>query len=262
MRKLLSILVILVTFSASQARADEGMWLLPLIDKLNIGTMTEMGLKLTAEDIYSINQASLKDAIVIFGGGCTGEIVSPQGLLLTNHHCGYGAIQRLSSVENDYLNNGFWAMSKEEELPSQGLSVTFLVRIEDVSERVLSKTSPDMTEAARREAVMAESSAITAEATKDTHYNARVQPFYSGNQYFLLVYEAYSDVRLVGTPPNSIGKFGHDTDNWMWPRHTRRLQRLQGIYESRRQAGTVLKRQCPPQTEALPPGIDKKPAEG
>ena len=220
MRKLLSILVILVTFSASQARADEGMWLLPLIDKLNIGTMTEMGLKLTAEDIYSINQASLKDAIVIFGGGCTGEIVSPQGLLLTNHHCGYGAIQRLSSVENDYLNNGFWAMSKEEELPSQGLSVTFLVRIEDVSERVLSKISPDMTEAARREAVMAESSAITAEATKDTHYNARVQPFYSGNQYFLLVYEVYSDVRLVGTPPNSIGKFGHDTDNWMWPRHT------------------------------------------
>ncbi len=220
MRKLLSILVILVTISASQARADEGMWLLPLIDKLNIGTMTEMGLKLTAEDIYSINQASLKDAIVIFGGGCTGEIVSAQGLLLTNHHCGYGAIQRLSSVENDYLNNGFWAMSREEELPSQGLSVTFLVRIEDVSERVLSKISPDMTEAARREAVMAESSAITAEATKETHYNARVQPFYSGNQYFLLVYEVYSDVRLVGTPPNSIGKFGHDTDNWMWPRHT------------------------------------------
>ena len=220
MRKLLSILVILVTFSASQARADEGMWLLPLIEKLNIGTMTEMGLKLTAEDIYSINQASLKDAIVIFGGGCTGEIVSPEGLLLTNHHCGYGAIQRLSSVENDYLNNGFWAMSREEELPSQGLSVTFLVRIEDVSERVLSKTSADMTEAARREAVMAESSAITAEATKETQYNARVQPFYSGNQYFLLVYEVYSDVRLVGTPPNSIGKFGHDTDNWMWPRHT------------------------------------------
>jgi len=220
MRKLLAILVILVTFSASQARADEGMWLLPLIEKLNIGTMTEMGLKLTAEDIYSINQASLKDAIVIFGGGCTGEIVSPQGLLLTNHHCGYGQIQNHSTVEHDYLNNGFWAMSKEEELPNPGLSVTFLVRIEDVTARVLGKTNPDMTEAARREAIQAESAAITAEATKGTHYNARVGAFYSGNQYFLLVYEVFSDVRLVGTPPNSIGKFGHDTDNWMWPRHT------------------------------------------
>ena len=220
MRKLLAILVILVTFSASQARADEGMWLLPLIEKLNIGTMTEMGLKLTAEDIYSINQASLKDAIVIFGGGCTGEIVSPQGLLLTNHHCGYGQIQNHSTVEHDYLNNGFWAMSKEEELPNPGLSVTFLVRIEDVTARVLGKTSPDMTEMARREAVQAESAAITAEAIKGTHYNARVGAFYSGNQYFLLVYEVFSDVRLVGTPPNSIGKFGHDTDNWMWPRHT------------------------------------------
>lgn len=220
MRKLLAILVILVTFSASQARADEGMWLLPLIEKLNIGTMTEMGLKLTAEDIYSINQASLKDAIVIFGGGCTGEIVSPQGLLLTNHHCGYGQIQNHSTVEHDYLNNGFWAMSKDEELPNPGLAVTFLVRIEDVTARVLGKTNPDMTEMARREAIQAESAAITAEAIKGTHYNARVGAFYSGNQYFLLVYEVFSDVRLVGTPPNSIGKFGHDSDNWMWPRHT------------------------------------------
>lgn len=216
----MAIIVILVTFSASQARADEGMWLLPLIEKLNIGTMTEMGLKLTAEDIYSINQASLKDAIVIFGGGCTAEIVSPQGLLLTNHHCGYGQIQNHSTVEHDYLNNGFWAMSKEEELPNPGLSVTFLVRIDDVTGRVLGKVKPDMTEAARREAIQAESSAISAEAIKETHYNARVQPFYGGNQYFLLVYEVYSDVRLVGTPPNSIGKYGHDTDNWMWPRHT------------------------------------------
>lgn len=216
----MAIIVILVTFSASQARADEGMWLLPLIEKLNIGTMTEMGLKLTAEDIYSINQASLKDAIVIFGGGCTAEIVSPQGLLLTNHHCGYGQIQNHSTVEHDYLNNGFWAMSKEEELPNPGLSVTFLVRIDDVTGRVLGKVKPDMTEAARREAIQAESSAISAEAIKETYYNARVQPFYGGNQYFLLVYEVYSDVRLVGTPPNSIGKYGHDTDNWMWPRHT------------------------------------------
>lgn len=220
MRKLIAITVILVTFSASQARADEGMWLLPLIEKLNIGTMTEMGFKLTAEDIYSINQASIKDAIVIFGGGCTAEIVSAQGLLLTNHHCGYGQIQSHSTVEHDYLNNGFWAMSKEEELPNPGLSVTFLVRIEDVTSRVLGKVNAEMTETERREAIQAESSAITAEATKGTHYNARVSSFYSGNQYFLLIYEVFSDVRLVGTPPNSIGKYGHDSDNWVWPRHT------------------------------------------
>jgi len=212
--------VTLVIFSATQARADEGMWLLPLIEKLNIGTMTEMGLKLSAEDIYSLNNASLKDAVVIFGGGCTGEIVSPEGLLLTNHHCGYRQIQSHSTVEHDYLNEGFWAMSKDEELPNPGLSVTFLVRIEDVSARVLGKTNPGMTEAERRDAVSDEGSAIAAEATKNTHYRAMVRPFYSGNQYFLLVYEIYSDVRLVGTPPNSIGKFGHDTDNWMWPRHT------------------------------------------
>jgi hypothetical protein len=220
MRKLFSLVIILLTLSGLKARADEGMWLLPLIEKLNIGTMTEMGLKLTAEDIYSLNHASMKDAVVIFGGGCTGEIVSPQGLLLTNHHCGYGQIQNHSSVEHDYLNNGFWAMSQEEELPNPGLSVTFLVRIEDVTTRVLGKITPEMTEAERAEAVDAESSAITAEAIKGTYYKARVAPFYGGNQYFLLIYEVYSDVRLVGTPPNSIGKYGQDTDNWMWPRHT------------------------------------------
>jgi hypothetical protein len=220
MRKFLSILIILVTFSGLRARADEGMWLLPLLEKLNIGTMTEMGLKLTAEDIYSLNQASLKDAVVIFGRGCTAEIVSPEGLLLTNHHCGYGQIQNHSTVEHDYLSNGFWAMSKEEELPNPGLSVTFLIRIEDVTGRVLGKLDDSMTESERRDAIRDESSVITAEATEGTDYNARVTPFYSGNQYFLLVYENYNDVRLVGTPPNSIGKFGHDTDNWMWPRHT------------------------------------------
>ena len=220
MRKFLSILIILVTFSGLRARADEGMWLLPLLEKLNIGTMTEMGLKLTAEDIYSLNQASLKDAVVIFGRGCTAEIVSPEGLLLTNHHCGYGQIQNHSTVEHDYLSNGFWAMSKEEELPNPGLSVTFLIRIEDVTGRVLGKLDDSMTESERRDAIRDESSVITAAATEGTDYNARVTPFYSGNQYFLLVYENYNDVRLVGTPPNSIGKFGHDTDNWMWPRHT------------------------------------------
>ena len=220
MRKLYATLIILAIISVPKLKADEGMWLLPLIEKLNIGTMTEMGLKLTAEDIYSINKASIKDAIVIFGGGCTGEIVSPQGLLFTNHHCGYGQIQSHSTVEHDYLTNGFWAMSKEEELPNPGLSVTFLVSIEDVTARVLGKVNDDMSDEARRQAVMTESSAITAEATKGTHYSARVSPFYSGNQYFLLVYESFSDVRLVGAPPSSIGKYGHDSDNWTWPRHT------------------------------------------
>lgn len=220
MRKFLSILVILLTLSGLRAKADEGMWLLPLLEKLNIGTMTEMGLKLTADDIYSLNHASLKDAVVIFGRGCTAEIVSPEGLVLTNHHCGYGQIQNHSTVEHDYLNNGFWAMSREEELPNPGLSVTFLIRIEDVTDRILGKLTDSMTESERQEAVSKESSLITAEAIEDGDYHASVTPFYSGNQYFLLVYEDYNDVRLVGTPPNSIGKFGHDTDNWMWPRHT------------------------------------------
>ncbi len=220
MKKLFSLVIIILTLSVSVARADEGMWLLPLLDKLNIGTMTEMGLKLTAEDIYSINKASMKDAIVIFGGGCTGEIVSPEGLLLTNHHCGYGQIQNHSTVEHDYLTNGFWAMTRDEELANPGLSVTFLVRIEDVTARMLSKVTPEMTETARAEALNAERTAITLEATKGTGYRAQVSSFYGGNQFFTLIYEIYSDVRLVGTPPNSIGKYGHDTDNWMWPRHT------------------------------------------
>jgi len=220
MKKLFTLVIIILTLSGSAARADEGMWLLPLLEKLNIGTMTEMGLKLTAEDIYSINHASMKDAIVIFGGGCTGEIVSPEGLLLTNHHCGYGQIQNHSTVEHDYLTNGFWAMNRDEELSNPGLSVSFLVSIEDVTERMLAKVNPGMTEAERTEALNEERTAITAEATKDSDYRAQVSSFYSGNQFFLLKYEIYSDVRLVGTPPNAIGKYGHDTDNWMWPRHT------------------------------------------
>ncbi len=220
MKRFLTLVTVLITLTGLKARADEGMWILPLLEKLNVGTMTDMGLKLSAEDIYSINKASMKDAIVIFGGGCTGEIVSAEGLLLTNHHCGYGSIQSHSTIEHDYLTNGFWAMTRGEELPNPGLSVSFLVRIEDVTGRVLGKVNSTMTEQERRDAVTAESTAITMEATKDTHYRARVQAFYGGNQYFLLVYEIYNDVRLVGTPPNSIGKYGHDTDNWMWPRHT------------------------------------------
>ena len=201
-------------------RADEGMWLLPLLEKLNIGTMTKMGLKLTAEDIYSLNHSSLKDAVVIFGGGCTGEIVSPEGLLLTNHHCGFSAIQEHSSVEHNYLDDGYWAQTKKDELPNPGLSVTFLVRMEDVSGKILPALSDTMSEQTRNQKIREISRQIVKEATDSTGYEASVRSFFAGNAYYLVVYEIYRDVRFVGTPPNAIGKFGGDTDNWMWPRHT------------------------------------------
>lgn len=220
MRKLLAVLVILLSGLGSRAKADEGMWLLPLLEKLNIGRMTELGLKLSAEDIYSLNQPSIKDAIIIFGGGCTGEIVSSQGLILTNHHCGYGQIQQHSSVEHDYLKDGFWAMSKEEELPNPGLSVTFLVRIEDVTDQILANVKTGMSETDRTAAINAARLAIEKKAQEGGNYRVQVGSFYGGNYFYLLVYERYTDVRLVGTPPQSIGKFGSDTDNWEWPRHT------------------------------------------
>ncbi len=211
-------LVSVLTFGS--LRADEGMWLLPLLQKLNIGTMQKMGCQLSADDIYSINHSSLKDAIVIFGGGCTAEIVSGEGLLLTNHHCGYDAIQQHSSVEHDYLEDGFWAKSRGEEIYTPDLKVTFLVRIEDVSDRVNARLNDSMTETERSDAIDAISDEITGEATKDTHYTADVESFYGGNNFYLLVYEVYNDVRMVGAPPSSIGKFGDETDNWVWPRHT------------------------------------------
>jgi len=220
MKKLAIILMIFFTGAGLKALPDEGMWLLPLIEKLNIGKMTELGLKLSAEDIYSVNKSSLKDAIVIFGGGCTGEIVSPQGLLLTNHHCGYGQIQAHSSLEHDYLKDGFWAMTREEELPNPGLSVTFLIRIEDVTDQVLATVKPGMSENERNTAINEARMAIQRKATDGTWYNATVASFYNGNQFYLFVYERFNDVRLVGAPPSAIGKFGFDTDNWEWPRHT------------------------------------------
>jgi hypothetical protein len=220
MKKLFAILVILILGFGFRVKADEGMWLLPLIEKLNMGKMTELGLKLSAEDIYSLNKASLKDAIVIFGGGCTGEIVSSQGLILTNHHCGYGSIQAHSSVEHDYLRDGFWAKTKEEELPNPNLSVTFLIRIEDVSAQVLANVKQGMSETERIAAINEARQSIEKKASEGTGYRASVGNFYSGNYFYLLIYERYTDVRLVGTPPQSIGKFGSDTDNWEWPRHT------------------------------------------
>jgi hypothetical protein len=220
MKKVFAILVILLLGFGFNARADEGMWLLPLIEKLNIGKMTELGLKLSAEDIYSLNKASLKDAIIIFGGGCTGEIVSSQGLILTNHHCGFSSIQANSSVEHDYLRDGFWAMSHEEELPNQALAVTFLLRIEDVTPQILANVKQGMSETDRTSAIVEARLAIEKKAAEGNKYRVQVSSFYGGNYFYLLVYERYNDVRLVGTPPISIGKFGSDTDNWEWPRHT------------------------------------------
>ena len=202
------------------AKADEGMWLPMLIQKYNFADMQSKGFKLTAEDIYSINQPSIKDAIVIFGGGCTGEVISPEGLLITNHHCGYGNIQSHSSIEHDYLTDGFWAMSRSEELPNPGLTVSFLVRMDDVTKDVLEGVTDKMTESQRVEQVKKNSEDISKKVTEGTHYSARVTPMFNGNQYFVFIYEVFTDVRLVGAPPSNVGKFGGDTDNWMWPRHT------------------------------------------
>ena len=220
MRKL-SILVLSLLLFCGKAAADEGMWLLPFLQQLNIKDMQAKGLKLSAEDIYSINNNSLKDAIIIFGGGCTGEIVSSQGLILTNHHCGYGAIQQHSSVENDYLKYGFWAMSKAEEIPTPGLRATFIRKIADVSDQILPHLNDAMTEEERDEKVAELSKAIEAQLKTDNPgMTVMVRSLFGGNQYLSFVNEIYNDVRMVGAPPSSIGKYGGDTDNWMWPRHT------------------------------------------
>ena len=220
MRKVL--FTVLASLFSLTAMADEGMWLLPYLQKMNIKDMKAKGFKLSAEDVYSVEHNSLKDAIVIFGGGCTGEIVSDKGLIFTNHHCGYGSIQQLSSVEHDYLKNGFWASSFEEELPVPGLRVQFVRHIEDVTEQVLGNV-PAIAKGKERDDMVRENvKGVTKALTEkwEDRYSVRVVPFFGGNQYFAFAYEVYTDVRLVGTPPSSIGKFGGDTDNWMWPRHT------------------------------------------
>jgi len=220
MKKLLISILAFAAFLAP-ASADEGMWLPALISQ-RIGDMQAKGFKLTAEDIYSVNQASLKDAVVLFGSGCTGELVSNDGLLFTNHHCGYGYIQKHSSVEHDYLKDGFWALNRAEELANPGLTVSFLEYMQDVTAAVLKGYDPaTMTEEDRQRIVNENSNALKAEAVKDgIGLKASVEALYYGNQYFLFVFRVFSDVRLVGAPPSSIGKFGGDTDNWMWPRHT------------------------------------------
>ena len=219
MKKIVSLSLVAV-LSISVGIAKEGMWLPMLLKSLNESDMQNMGLKLSAEDIYSVNQSSLKDAIISFGGFCTGEIISDQGLILTNHHCGYGQIQSHSSVENDYLTNGYWAMSHKEELTNPGLTATFIVRMEDVTAQVLEGIDASMSENDQQKAISKKIKEITKESTKGTHYDAYIRPFFYGNEYYMFITETFKDIRLVGAPPSSIGKFGGDTDNWMWPRHT------------------------------------------
>ncbi|RLD81563.1 MAG: serine protease [Bacteroidetes bacterium] len=227
-RVLLSLFAALLFGSAAMAiePPDEGMWLPMFVERLNYVDMQEKGLQLTAEEIYSINNSSLKDAIVGLSGGgvggffCTGEIVSDQGLLFTNHHCGYAKIQSHSTIEHDYLKDGFWAMSLEEELPNEGMAASFLVRMEDVTDSIIPFLSDTLSEAERGSQVRKIRTRLAKKAEEDGKYAARVSSFFGGNEYYLFVYTVYKDVRLVGAPPSSIGKYGGDTDNWMWPRHT------------------------------------------
>ena len=214
MKRFFAILTVMTLFTGS-ALADEGMWLLPLIEKMNGKALQQVGCELTPKQIYDINNTSLKDAIVQFGGGCTGEIISSNGLLVTNHHCGYSNIQKLSSVEHDYLKNGYWAMNNNEELPCEGLTVKFLESMTDVTP-VITKAMKDGEEAAKDAIAKLEKDAKAA----NPHCTATVTSFYDKNVYYLIIYKVYRDVRFVGAPPSSIGKFGADTDNWMWPRHT------------------------------------------
>lgn len=221
MKKICLLILSALVFSISPLRADEGMWLLPLLEKLNSKKMSELGFKLTAKDIYNINNSSLKDAVVHFGGGCTAEIISKEGLLLTNHHCGYGSIQKLSSVEHDYLQDGYWAMNRDQELPSQGLTVTFLESFSDVTKQVEKAVENATTPEERQKAVEAISKELTEKAVGDNKFfQAKIASMYADNAYYLIVTKTYTDIRFVGAPPSSIGKFGADTDNWMWPRHT------------------------------------------
>ena len=209
----------IVTSLFFNLRADEGMWI-PMLLQNNEQEMQEMGMNITVEDIYSINHSSMKDAVVLFDGGCTGEIVSDQGLLLTNHHCGFDWIQYHSTVEHDYLTHGFWAMSKEEELPCPGISAVMLKSMEDVTERVLEGVTKETSNDERAEIVTANIKKIKEEAEANSDYQVIIKSFYHGNKYYMIYNEVFKDVRMVGAPPSNIGKFGGDTDNWVWPRHT------------------------------------------
>jgi uncharacterized protein (DUF4415 family) len=214
---------LLITFSfliSSLAKADEGMWLPLLLGKMNEAQMKSLGMKISAKDIYDINKGSLKDAIVSLGGFCTGEVVSAKGLILTNHHCGFDAIQNHSTLDHNYIKDGFWASNYAEEIPNPGLFVTFIVRIEDVSKQVLNGVTLVMSESERQSTIDKNITELRKNTKKEVYQDSFIRPFFEGNQYYLFVTERYNDVRLVGAPPSSIGNFGKDTDNWMWPRHT------------------------------------------
>jgi len=220
MTRFKSTLVAIALFVGFFVRADEGMWFLMFIERLNHRDMQKMGLQLSAEEIYSINNSSLKDAIVQFNGGCTAELISKEGLLLTNHHCGYDAIAELSTPEKDYLTNGFWAATRKDELKPKSLYVRFFVRMDDCTKRIMAKLNDGMSEPERDKIIKEEIAAIEKENSDNGKYTVNVRSFFQGNEYYYFVYQDYKDVRLVGTPPENIGKFGGDTDNWEWPRHT------------------------------------------
>ncbi|HZJ80877.1 MAG TPA: S46 family peptidase, partial [Dysgonamonadaceae bacterium] len=218
MRKtLLAIAIIFLTFAA---KADEGMWLLKELNQQSIARMQELGFTFPIDKLYNEENSSLKDAVVIFGGGCTGVAVSEKGLIFTNHHCGYGAIQKLSSVERDILKDGFAAADMDSELPSEGLAVSFVRSTEDVTDLIMSQVPSVFSEAQRQQVIDSVSRSLTEQYKDDKFTQARVVPFYAGNRYYMVVYDVFRDVRLVVAPPSSVGKFGGDTDNWMWPRHT------------------------------------------
>ncbi|MCX6237199.1 MAG: S46 family peptidase [Bacteroidia bacterium] len=219
MLRQLFIIFVLISVSAGLF-AKEGMWIPTLLQKYNIEEMSQMGFKLSAEDVYSVNHASMKDAVVLFGGGCTGGVISNDGLLITNHHCGFGQIQQHSSVEHDYLTNGFWAMNRSEELTNPGLTVQFLVKMEDVTNKILRTVTDKMDQVTRLDTIQKNIDKIKKEYITGTVYSADIKPLFNGNQYFIYIYEVFKDIRLVGAPPVAIGKFGGDTDNWVWPRHT------------------------------------------
>lgn len=220
MKKWVFSLLAFVMLAPQHIKADEGMWFLMFLQKLNMRDMQAKGLKLSAEEIYSINNSSLKDAIVQFNGGCTAEIISKEGLVLTNHHCGYDAIAELSTPENNYLRDGFWAQNRKAELKPKSLFVRFFIRMDNVTDRILALVNDSMSEADREKIINQETAKIQKENDEGGKYVVSVRPFFQGNEYYYFVYQDYTDVRLVGTPTESIGKFGGDTDNWEWPRHT------------------------------------------
>ena len=220
MKKIIFFLIAGVMLVPMSVKADEGMWFLMFIERLNHRDMEKMGLQLTSEEIYSINHHSLKDAIVQFNGGCTAELISKDGLVLTNHHCGYDAVAELSTADKNYLKDGYWAENRAAEKKPSSLFVRFFVRMDNVTDRILSKLTPNMSEADREKAVNQETAKIEKENNEGGKYTVSVRPFFQGNEYYYFVYQDYKDVRLVGVPPESLGKFGGDTDNWEWPRHT------------------------------------------